>query len=287
MGILIAFWSPWPGKGTTANCISAALQFSYKYKNNVIITHTNNKKTTMEAAFLNGNEDESIESMLSFTDVGVDSLERALKTGKLKQKDILSYCNRVNDNLYFLSGSKKTDELFDSSVGFSFKNICEFSKQVNDVTFIDVTSGFNKDVSKRVLDIADVIVVSLDQTNLYCEEFFGNQIENFQRKKPLIMIGRLDYESNYSKKYIDKAFNQDVFILPQLTEYLDAINNHRVNQFFREYSNSEDELFFDELNRFIDEIDDEAYELGVRLERKDIVDTREFKKGKFPFFAKK
>lgn len=282
MGILVAFWSPLHGRGTTSNCIASAMQFAYRYKNNVVITHTHYTRSTMESAFLKGNEHDDL---LTFSDVGIDSIERALQTGRLREADFISYCNKINDNFYFLSGSKKSNnELFNTSVGVTIQNICNFSKKANDITFIDIDSGYTKDIALKVLDLADIVVITLDQTNTLCEDFFKNQIKQFDKVDPIIMIGRYDYESKYSKKYIDRAFNQDVYVLPHLTEYMDALNNHRVNGFFDDNYDLEDELFFDELERLNSEIIDRAYSLGVKFERREIVTND--KKRRFNFFNK-
>ncbi len=284
MGILVAFWSPLHGRGTTSNCIASAMQFGYRYKNNVVITHTHYIRSTMETAFLKGNE---TEDLLTFSDLGIDSIERALQTGELRKEDFVSYCNKVSDNVYLLSGSQKANsELFNNSVGETFQNICRFSKKANSITFVDIESGFTKDIASRVLELADIVVVTLDQTNIFCEDFFNNQINHLDKEKVITMIGRYDWESKYSKKYIDKEFDQNVYVLPQLTEYLDALNNHRVNEFFRNYNFLEEEMFFDELNRLNDEIVERAKAIGVNFEPKELV-TGNSNKSRFRLFRKR
>ncbi len=272
MGILVAWWSPLHGRGTTAGCIATAMQFSYKYKADVIITHTHLTRSTMESAFLKGNEEEDL---LTFSDMGIDSIDRALKTGSLKKEDFKSYCNKITPNFYLLSGSKKTsDKLFKDSIGKSFQNICEFSKQSNDITFVDIESGFTKDIARKVVELADIVIVNLDQTNQLCEEFFTNDIKEFNKEEALFIIGRYDWESKYSKKYIDNRFKKGVFVIPTVTEYMDALNNHRVNEFFRSNHHLEDELFFDELNRINSEIINRAAVKGIIFEEKEVITAK-------------
>lgn len=265
MGIIVAFWSPWHGRGNTSNCIATAMQFHYKYNASIIITHTQYTRSNMEAAFLTGKENEDL---LNFSDLGIDSIERALKTGKLKNEDFISYCNKIDNNLYLLSGSKKSNrELFKNSIGKTIEDICRYSKSANDLTFIDVASGMNDEIAKKVLNLADIVVVTLDQTNVVCEDFFNNQIKFIENKKLLIAMGRYDFESKYSKSYIDKTFSQDVFLFPQLTEYLDSLNTHNVNKFFKTYHYINDEPFFEELNLLVEEIFEISKEFGVEIEK--------------------
>lgn len=277
MGMLVAFWSPLHGRGTTTNCISTALQFSYSYLNNVYITHTHYTRSIMETAFLNGNEDEDL---LRFADVGIDSIERALETGNLKAEDFKSYCNKITSNFYLLAGSKKLNyDLFNKSIGQTFEKVCRYAKEADGVTFVDVESGFTKEIANKVLDLADVIVVNLDQTNYLCEEYFNqNNTFNIDVDKEIIVIGRFDWESKYTKKYIEKTFNVDCYTIPQVTELLDAMNNHRVHSFFRENYIMQDVLFFDELNGVVEEIANRALEKGLTLEKREKFDVKKKKK---------
>lgn len=285
MGLIVAMWSPLHGRGTTANCIAAATQFSYKYNAKVYMLHTHYSRSTMETAFLSGKEEEDL---MTFSDLGIDSIERALKTGLLQKEDFKSYCNKINDNLYMLSGSKKSRySLFDKSIGETFASIINFAKESNDITFIDVESAFTKEIAFRVIDLADIVVVNLDQTNYLCEEYFSKDNKHrIDKEKEMIVIARYDWESKYSKKYIDKAFKQDVFVIPQLTEYLDAMNNHRVNSFFKANYELEDELFFDEINRLNERIVEKAREKNIIFEKKEIVPT-DSKKQKFKIFNRR
>ncbi len=279
MGILVAWWSSLHGRGTTAGCIATAMQFSYKYKANVAITHTHLTRSTMESAFLKGNEEEDL---LNFSDLGIDSIDRALQTGVLKKEDFKTYCHRVNENLFFLSGSKKTnDDLFKDSIGKNFEGICRYAKDANDITFIDIESGFTKDIAKKVVELADIVIVNLDQTNQLCKEYFESTIKEFNKDEAIVVIGRYDWESKYSKKYIDTTFKQDVFTIPFVTEYLDAMNNHRVNEFFRSNHHLEDELLFDELNRLNAEIVSRSMEKGIMFEEKEVISATPKKRFKF------
>lgn len=284
-GFLVAFWSPLHGRGTTANCIAAASQFSYKYNTDVYITHTHYNRSMMEKAFLN--EKKVDEDLLSFSDLGLDSIERALQTGKLMPGDFKSYCNKINETLYLLSGSKKANyTLFNNTIGQTFEKICEFSKENNGITFVDVESGFTRDIACKVIEAADVVVVNLDQTNFLCEEYFNRENEHrIPEEKEIIVIGRFDYESKYTKKYIDNTFKQDSIVIPHLTDYLDALNNHRVKGFFDSYNVLEDELFFDEINRLNEKIVEKAKANNILFEKKNIV-TSQNKKSRI-FFGRR
>lgn len=275
-GKLIACWSPWHGRGNTANAIAVATQFSMLKKAKIAITHSQFDRVNMECAFLNGKESDDI---LKMTDVGIDSLERALQTGKLTSNDFKTYCTKINEHLYFLPGSKKINKgLFTNSVGDKIKQICKYAKESNDLVFLDVSSG-NDETAHKVLDMADIILVTLDQTNTVCEEFFKNEYPYYTEKKVIILLGRYDLDSIYTTDYVTKAYKVSTYGIPQLADYLDAINNHRVAKFFNTYYYMQDEPFIAALDEVVEQICDELEEQGVIFEDLNIPVTK--KKGIF------
>ncbi|UYZ39111.1 hypothetical protein OD350_28990 (plasmid) [Clostridium beijerinckii] len=276
MGLLVAFWSPLHGRGNTSNCIAAAVQLSMKYLANVFITHTHYTRSTMECALLQGNEEEDL---LKFSDLGLDSLNRAIKAG-IGIDDIKSYCNEITENLHLIGGSKKAnEEVFKANIGQDFGQICNFLKQGDNVTFVDIDSGYTSEIAKEIITIADYVVVTLDQTNLLCEEYLKNDY-CISEDQELIVLGRFNYNSKYTKKFVSKKFNKPIYTIPNDTEYLDVLNNHRVKSFFENKFNIENDLFFDELNILVDE-------LAYRFEQKGmIVEKREEEqKKRFAFFS--
>lgn len=272
MGLLVAYWSPLHGRGNTSNCIASAMQLSKRFNIDVFITHTHFTRSTMECAFLQGNEEEDI---LKLSDLGLDSLNRLVKAG-LNIEDIKSYCNKIDDNFYLISGSKKSNkELFKENIGRDFGHISHFLKQGDNVTFIDIDSGYSSDIAKDIIDIADIVVVTLDQTNLLCEDYLENDY-CISPEQEIIVLGRFEINSKYTKKFLSKRFHKEVFAVPVDTDYLDAMNNHRVKDFFNKKYESEDDLFFDELNPLVDEIVFRLKDNGMIVEEKEVKPKKKF-----------
>ncbi|MVX63755.1 hypothetical protein GKZ28_08610 [Clostridium chromiireducens] len=251
MSKIIAFWSPWHGRGNTSNCIASAMQFSMLNDKESVITHTQYTRSSMEYAFLTGKENDDI---LKFSDFGLDSLERALATGRLEPKDFNDYCNNiVNKKLEFLPGSKKTNyNLFKESIGQTILDIIDFSKLSKEYTFIDVGTSLKDKVAERVLEKADIIFITLDQSKIVLKDFFEEQItaKVLQNKEVILLIGRYDLDSKYLIKDIKKEFKYDgeIIGIPFITEYSEALNSHGVKKFFEKYYALEDEPFFESLN---------------------------------------
>lgn len=266
MGVLVAFWSPLHGRGNTSNCIATAMQLSMQYDVDVFITHSHFSRSTMENAFLQGNEEEDI---LKFSDLGLDSINRAIKTARLDVEDIKSYCNKITNNFHLISGSRKSnEEVFRENIGKDFGEICNFIKQGDNVTFIDIDSGYKSDIAKEIINLADIVCVTLDQTNLLCEEYFNTKYD-IEPEKEILLMGRFNYISKYTTRFASKKFKKLIYAIPNDSEYLDALNNHRVKSFFEENFNIEDELLFDELNQLVEDL---AYRLqtkGMNIEKKE------------------
>lgn len=256
----ISFWSPLHGKGTTATSIAVALNFALNYDVKCLITHSQYIRSTMEQAFLTGNESESI---LEFTDNGIDSLQRLVKSGELTGDDFKNYCvNLINNRLDLLSGSKKFNRnLYSQSIGDTIIKIMNKAQSFYDVVFVDLNSGLFDDISKKVLESSDLIIVNLEQNEKMIDDFFKEQIKSpiFKDKNILICISKYDCESKCSKRYISHNFKfSPIYSIPYSTEFLDSINNHETLNFF--YTNNkfvkgeEFEFFFNEINKVTDKI---------------------------------
>ncbi len=253
MGKIIAFWSAWHGRGNTSNCIASSMQFSMLNNIEGAITHTQYTRSSMEQILLTGKEDDDI---LKFSDFGLDSLERALRTGRLEPKNFNNYSvNVVPKKLEFLPGSKKTNvKLFESSIGRTILDIVDFAKISKEVTFIDVGSTANDPVTQRILEIADVIFVTVDQSKMVLNDFFTNQIKLLENRNVVLLIGRYDLESQYLIKNIKKEFKYkgEIIGIPYLTEYSDALNSKSIKKFFDKYFALDNEPFFESLNQIND-----------------------------------
>ncbi|WP_315069299.1 hypothetical protein [uncultured Clostridium sp.] len=277
MGIIIANWSPLHGRGNTSNCIATAMQFSMKYSIDVFMTHSQNTRSTMEGAFLKGNEEEDL---TKFNDLGIDSLDRAIKTGCLEVEDVKSYCNKITKNCHLISGTRKTnEEVFREMLSKDFGTILEFIKRGDNIIFIDIDSGYKSNIAKEIINIADFVIVTLDQTNLLVEEYINSKF-CINPEKEIIVLGRYDNNSNYTKKYVSKKFRKEVYAVPWDAEYLDAINNHRAKSFFEKNANAENDLLFDELNELVEYLAFSIEQKGVNIEKKE-----EESRKKFAFFS--
>lgn len=269
----VAFWSPWHGRGNTANAISISLAFAMKYNVKSLLTHSQYAHSAMEQAFISDDADST--DVLKFSDTGIDALERLSKIGYSSSEEISNYCtNIIHDRLDLLTGSKKSSKaLFSDSIGKTILDIFRMANSQYDFTFIDLNSGLKDEISLNLIKKADLVVVTLDQSDKVLKEFFTNDINVLKNKNTIVCIGKYDEKSKCSKKYVKSMFNFEgnIFCVPYETKLLDAFNNHKVLEYFminnKNLNGTYEDVFFNEVNMIVDEI---VNILNVGLEKEEL-----------------
>ena len=105
---IISFWNPTGvgQTGTTATMVSVANSIAVRnphYKILLTQTHFNNLK--MESAYFNMDKMASKGNLDDITDIGVDALERLLRSNKITPESIKTYAKTKGDTIEVLFGS--------------------------------------------------------------------------------------------------------------------------------------------------------------------------------------
>lgn len=255
----LAFWSTMHGRGSTANCIAAALGFAMNYNVRSLITNTQYTMSSLDDAFFTQKEKDNLKKY----DYGIDSLDR-LVMGKhiINKNDFENYAsNIIPGRLDILTGSQRANQnIYKISIRQTILSILEGSKSCYDLVFADVNSGINDEITMKILSNSDVIVVSLDQNEKVLSDFFKNDYNKFRDKNLIIVLSKYDPRSKCSKKYVKSMFNYNdyIFSVPYNTDFLDALNNHRVYNYFfsnnKLVRNEKNDYFFLEINKILDRI---------------------------------
>lgn len=255
----LAFWSTMHGRGSTANCVAAALGVSMNYNVHCLITNTQYTMSSLDDAFFSKKEREDLKRY----DYGIDSIDRLVMGKRIVSKnDFENYAsNVVPGRLDILTGSQRANQnIYKSSIKETILEILNSSRNCYDLTFADVNSGMNDEITMKILDSSDVIVVSLDQNEKVISDFFENDYNKVKEKNLIIVLSKYDPKSKCSKSYVKSLFNfkDYIFGVPYNTDFLDALNNHSVYEYF--FSNNKlvrrekDDFFFSEVNKIVDRI---------------------------------
>jgi len=217
----IAFWSNTPGQaGTTSNLLAVSLYISLKYKFNSILTQTAFRGNNMETPLIGV----SSRNTDLFQDVGIDSLMREIKAAALTKTDFHNCSVSVIKGLNLItSTSKENEDHYKVDVDKTFENIIHYAESFFDIVFIDTLAGKN-DVTNKVLEEADLIVINLSQNKTMLDEFFKNT--SLDLNKAFFIIGNYDKNStqniaNLTRRY-KKINGMNSAVIPHDTDFLDA-----------------------------------------------------------------
>ena len=103
----VAFWGPVHGQvATTSNMLAVAATIGSEFMTKTLISHTHWSHSTLERAFL---KDTSLSenSLVNFTDIGLDALARFSRSRKLEPEMVKDYTHEiVKERLDMLFGTQ-------------------------------------------------------------------------------------------------------------------------------------------------------------------------------------
>lgn len=239
---IVTFWGPNVNQnGSTAIAAAVAstiaLDLSKGYSN--ILMTTNYRDNTLESSFKDI-EKLTSRSSIDFTDVGLDALDRLIKSGKLSIENLKDYTTPIlKGSLDLMFGTqKKEKELYEKLMRI-MPNILDCAQAAYDITFVDVQNGEPDEYVRKVLEKSDLLVINVSQSMALLKDFFNNVINTdlLREKKYVLVIGRYDRYSKYNLKNLSKYFKakQRIFALPYNTQFFDMQNEHRTLEFFIKY----------------------------------------------------
>lgn len=279
----VTFFSTYHGRGCTANIIAVATYIAINTKIRTMIGHTQYNRSNLETAYISEREDNSF---VNFQDLGIDSLSRLAKANRLQIDDIYNYTKTVisGSRLDLLPGSKKSDQL-NNMIEESITHIIDVANKAYDIVFIDVNSGFQNEITNKVLRDSDIIVVTLSQDIKLLEDYFmNNRLE--ENKKILTVLGNYNYDSKYTTAYIKRIFNfkDELYVIPHNVEFMDSLNEQGVVKFFYANNNASQT---DSNYTFINEVKKLALKILELSEiNKNLVHIPDTTKKKFNLFRK-
>lgn len=226
----VSFWSNSHQLGTTYNMAAVAVLAALEYRLRILMAHTHFDRSTLEAAFV---EKRYMRSELTdLSDTGIDALSRSIKFNKLEKDEIASFSTTILKNrLDLLIGTRNTNrEIYVNNLKNAIGLILQSATLYYDLVLIDTAPGKNE-ISSRILEQSDLILVNLSQ-NVHVLEDFLKAGEEF-KDKMLILLGKYDENSRYNLKAIRKKFGvMQVQAIPYDIGFADACADSRVVDFF-------------------------------------------------------
>ncbi|ADC52218.1 MULTISPECIES: P-loop NTPase family protein [Alkalihalophilus] len=235
----IAFWGTVHGQvATTTNIITAAHYSTLEYDVKALLTQTHWSHSTLEKSITKENSSNTF-----FNDTGIDALERLARSNRLTAKAIPDYTESImSDRLDLLPGTTKKDESLFANVEDVMSKIMTVAKNEYDFSFFDINSGTQNELSKIVLNHADLVVVNLNQNKHVLDRFFNKEdyVSALDQKPYIIVISQYDEQSRMTLKNIKRKYKVNVPIvgIPYCSQLRDAMNENRMTEFLIRSHNS-------------------------------------------------
>ena len=273
---IISFWNPTGigQTGTTATMVSIANSIAItnpKYRILLAQTHFQNMK--MESAYFDMDRMRSKGNLDDITDIGVDALERLLRSNKLNGESIGRYSKLKNTSIEVLYGSFKADKDSFKRVLETIPFMLDYANQSYDMVFVDLTSGTDVKEVNDILAKSDVIVVTMNQDKeiIQAMKKSFDTLKILQEKPVLPIFARYDQFLTYNCRNILRTYNfkfdkRDVYTIPYNSQYFDAINDGKSLEFF--ISHMKDDIATTREGWFISEVNKASDRLLKMLENK-------------------
>ncbi len=242
---IVSFWNPTGigQTGTTATMVSVANSIAVRNPHlKVLLTQTHFSNLKMESAYFNMDRMRSKGNLDDITDIGVDALERLLRSNKITPESIKTYAKTKGDTIEVLYGSFKGDKDSFRRVLETVPFMLDYAAQCYDMVFVDLDSGLDTKETDDILKKSDVIVVTMNQDKEVLrklEEKF-NTLKVLQEKPILPVFSRYDQYLAYNSRNILRNYNfkfdkREVYTIPYNSLYFDAMNDGRALDFFIEH----------------------------------------------------
>ncbi len=225
----VSFWSNSHQLGTTQNMAAVAVLAALEYRLRTLMAQTHFDRSSLESAFI---EKRYLHNELTdLSDTGLDALSRFIRFNRVDKDVIAGFSTTILKNkLDLLFGTRNTNrEIYISNLKNVIGTILQSASDYYDLVLIDTAPG-NNEISAKILEQSDLIVVNLSQNIHILDDFLeGSQY----RDKLMIVLGKYDANSRFNLKAIrKKAGGIQVLAIPYDIGFADACAESRVVDFF-------------------------------------------------------
>lgn len=226
MGMIVVFWSPFPGQaGTTTSLLAAATCMGLEYSARLLLLGLlREEDEAVQRAFYQPEKNSS-----PLPDTGMDALLRLLQNRKLEASKLRDYAQPLlRERLDVLLGSAKPNADFAMLAERWLEPLLETAKRVYDLVVLDGGSGTAPGWRKELRNRADLIVVCLPQNRLLLERFFQSpESAQLSEQKAMLVFGQFDPGSSLTVNNLQRRFHwqQPAFPVVHNTGWLDAVQH--------------------------------------------------------------
>lgn len=258
--MLIAFWSKLKGQaGVSSNMLITSLLASVKYKMRVMACSSQINDLSLERALV-PNLDSYIGETLN--NYGFEPMMRYAKNGLLSLDNFSDFALPLVRNLHYdlFMGTQKTNksDIEREKREELMLQILELSKKKYELSFVDLENGSDSELSLKIMKLADLIVLNINQNSLALEETKKSSIIEEHQKKIVYLLGRYEDGIRMNKKNIGRKFGfKPLVVIPYMPQLIDIENRGDLVEFIGRAANNKSymkNVFFQEANKAVETI---------------------------------
>lgn len=200
---------------------------------------------------------------------GFEGLIKAIASNRTGGETVRSYSRTVlKDRLdILLSPATKLYQEYVKVTPF-YSNIISMANQYYDIIFVDLTKKVPKQDMASILQMSDIVVMTLAQKLKALDDFVALRDANdfYKRKNVMISIGRYDRFSKYNDKNVTRYLKEkkQISVIPYNTLFFEACSEGTIIDFFLKIRNVNDET--DRNSSFIEKVKDASDSIIYKLQ---------------------
>ena len=241
----IVFWSPVHGQARqSSNLLAVSLYLAMEQHKKILITQTQYRMNDLEDAVVGRAGKKDFRERF-YQDMGMDSLIRCLKRKRIDKADIENCCIQLltEEEFLLLPGSQcENYEVFRETVGEAVHAVLEETEKYYDYVFVDTNPGGDQ-ISRQLLQAADLVVVNLSQNVGMIDRFFWDYPEELRGKPVFFLFGSYLSDSCYNLSNIRYRYElirrNNAAVIPLNVGFMDAIAGGDVRNYFAKNLESE------------------------------------------------
>lgn len=277
---IIAFWSKEKKEtGQTLSQVALSTYMAVEHNCRILSISTAFDDTTMEDCYWVPQKpamtiDGSVKS--DALEAGLEGLIKIINSNKTTNSIVSNYSRIVYKDRLDILGSPKTKDYKEyKEICTMYKDIIQIANKDYDFVFVDISKDMPAEEERRILEMADIIVVNINQRLKAVNNLYKLKVENnfFNKTGVMINVGKYDQFSKYNITNITRFIRErkSIYSIPYNTLYAEACSEGRVGEFFLKYRklDSEDKNAF-----LLSETDRLAKALVYRIQELQIERTR-------------
>lgn len=239
---IIAFWSNEEKEtGQTMSMVALSTYMAIEHNYRILNVSANFKDETLENSYWDLEKQENLVKNIADTkqvglESGIEGLIKIINSNKTSTNIVANYTKIVfKDRLDVLCSSKTQNYEEYREISNLYPNILQVADKNYDLVFVDVSKKMPEEQTKKILELADIIIVNLTQRLKIMDDFIKLREENefFKKNNILLNIGRYDKFSKYNVKNITRYLREkDVHATPYNTLFFESCSEGKVAEFF-------------------------------------------------------